>query len=525
MNRDKKGEKSGFFQHFTLRRKTINEPPSTRTQSGEEGVSPVHHGGSLSAQHAPSPSASSSWSTTASASTPAAPTTAKYNTFRDRASTDIAISVDDSAATSNTQSRPQMSRLQRASSMIRRGNATTRKTREETAIEMFCRGSEENNISLSTTTGKEEKKKGRGFFGSKEKDDGGLDAGGIDKRRSLTIKASKMEEGMFRRGEPGYFIKELKKNSTTSSSSSKRAARGNRQLETLGELKEQLREANEGWVQEFVREPFRGVLALLEAIHEKQRKQQTGTDLSVQAACLECLRALANTAAGLAQLMNAAATKRVAALLASRDTQIKGAALELLSFVCLVPPKGVPLVLEAMSHYRAEHREPTRFHSLLQAMRAEDKNVGFLINALFFINSIVNSPEDLKVRHDLRKEFINLGLLDTIRSFKDTWAISSSELKTQLKVFEEEMQHDAQEERRMGAAKASAVDKNNPEDIFSVVLRQVKDSPYYQSFINAMGNLLQLSSTNAGFVQTSSPSSHASTIWLYAYMLCLEMLI
>jgi hypothetical protein len=378
---------------------------------------------------------------------------------------------------------------------------------------MFCRSTEVDNIST-----KDNDKKKRGFFGSKDKEDDILTSDG-KKRRSLTVK-TKLEDGMFGRGEPGYFIKELKKNSTTSSSSSKRAALGNRQLETLAELKEQLREANDSWVQEFVREPFRGVLTLLEAIHEKQRKQQTGTDLSIQAACLECLRALANTAAGLAQLMNSPATKKVAALIASRDTHIKGAALELLSFVCLVPPKGVPLVLEAMTYYRSEHREPTRFHGLLQAMRSEDKNVGFLINALFFINSIVNSPEDLKVRYDLRKEFLSLGLLDIIRSFKDTWAISSSELKTQLKVFEEEMQHDTQEERRMGAAKASAVDKDNPEDIFSVVYRQVKDTPYAQSFVNSMGNLLQLSSTNAGFALHLFTSLHVPVDHTNFCLLC-----
>ena len=149
---EKKKEKSGFFQHFSLRRKTVND-----AQKGDDERPPI-----LPKDTSPS------WSTYGSTSTPSTPTvtTFKRDTFRDRSPTETpTISVDDSAAQTR-ETRP-MSRLQRASSMIRRGTtATTRKTREETAIEMFCRSTEVENIST-----KEEKKK-RGFF-ARDKDEGG----------------------------------------------------------------------------------------------------------------------------------------------------------------------------------------------------------------------------------------------------------------------------------------------------------------------------------------------------------------
>jgi len=487
---EEKKRLSAFFQHFSLRR---------RNHLSSSDLLKSSHGSNSDEEHGQA----RSWSVSGSSSSSSTPTC-----HRDRSISETTVMSPQPGATEEVgkeeSSRP-MSKLQRATSMIRRN----RRNKEEGSVHLFFHNSNESN-SINRKE-KEEIKVKKINFTKKDKE---KDEEKKAKKRSLTMRPNSIlnmgllisrsngDDSMFRKGEPAYFIKELKKNASSSSSSSKRVLRGNRQVEVLTELKEKLRNATEVWVQEFVREPFKGVQVLLDVINEKQYKVQMAIDLSVQASCLECLRGLANTSAGLGQLMNAPATKKVASLLASRDAQIKGAALELLSFVCLVPPKGVQLVLDAMNHFRSEHKESTRFHSLVEALRTEE-SIFFLINALFFINSVVNSPDELKARQDLRREFITLGLMDIIRSFKNSWVVSSSELKTQIKVFEEEMHHDVQEERRLGAARASAVDKNSPDDIFNVVHRQVRDSPYYQSFTNAMGNMLQLSSTNAGFVDAS----------------------
>ncbi len=190
---------------------------------------------------------------------------------------------------------------------------------------------------------------------------------------------------------------------------------------------------------------------IVDILTEKQKKKtKSGADLSVQASCLECLRSLMHNQTGLQQVMNTAlTTKKIASVLSSKDTKIKAMVLEILSFICLVPPKGLQLVLDAMTSYQKKHKEASRFASLIEWLKNEDRDIEFLVNCLSFINTLVNSPNELKTRQELRKEFLDMGVLEILKGLKDNWANSSEEIKTQVNVFEEEMKADIEEEKRV----------------------------------------------------------------------------
>lgn len=66
------------------------------------------------------------------------------------------------------------------------------------------------------------------------------------------------------------------------------------------------------------------------------------------------------------------ATKNIALLLDSEDMKISAMVLELLQFVCLVPPKGIHLVLDAMTAFKRKQKETARFATLVTRLRNKD---------------------------------------------------------------------------------------------------------------------------------------------------------
>lgn len=59
------------------------------------------------------------------------------------------------------------------------------------------------------------------------------------------------------------------------------------------------------------------------------------------------------------------------------------------------------------------------------------------MNCMAFINTLVSTPDDLQIRSELRREFVDMGILDIFASFKREYEMN--ELITQVGVFEEEM--------------------------------------------------------------------------------------
>lgn len=67
------------------------------------------------------------------------------------------------------------------------------------------------------------------------------------------------------------------------------------------------------------------------------------------------------------------------------------------------------------------------------------QDMSFLVNSMAFINTLVSTPDDLQTRSELRREFVDMGILDCFASFKALYENEPNELITQIGVFEEEM--------------------------------------------------------------------------------------
>ncbi|KAL6072920.1 putative WD repeat-containing protein 65 [Balamuthia mandrillaris] len=173
--------------------------------------------------------------------------------------------------------------------------------------------------------------------------------------------------------------------------------------------------------------------------------------------------------------------------------------LELLSFVALYsPPKGTNIVLEAFNTYKKKKKESSRFAPLMAAFR-EEVTLEFLVPAVAFINSLTCAPDELSTRNALRKEFIDMGLLDVFDSLREdeaNWAAQSTELNTQIEVFLEEMRLDDEETQRQRAF-LDRMDRNDPTQIFAVLKSHAKGSPYYSSFISVLQMMLELTTATS----------------------------
>jgi hypothetical protein len=86
----------------------------------------------------------------------------------------------------------------------------------------------------------------------------------------------------------------------------------------------------------------------------------------------------------------------------------------------------VSIALEAMFYYKFVKREPTKFQHLVDTLRFDHKGeyeqsgllVEMKIVCLSFINCLINIPDKLAERAEVRSEFVRLGL----REIVDVWS-------------------------------------------------------------------------------------------------------
>ena len=67
------------------------------------------------------------------------------------------------------------------------------------------------------------------------------------------------------------------------------------------------------------------------------------------------------------------ATRNIASLLDTSDPKIAALALELLQVICLVPPKGINLILDAMTAFKRKKKETARFATLVTGLRKKEQ--------------------------------------------------------------------------------------------------------------------------------------------------------
>jgi len=272
-------------------------------------------------------------------------------------------------------------------------------------------------------------------------------------------------------------------------------------LSALQSLSKTLNTADSSWMENFVGVPLDGIGKLISICVSKHKKEtKSGVDKAIMASSIKCLRSIFNTKEGLQEVKEKAGhLRKLVMLLDSEDLLFNGSVLELFQIICI--GDGTSEVSSAFSFYKRKKSESKRFESVVNTLKqatqsSDSQAVEYLINCISFINALVNSPADLKNRTKLRKDFLELGILTTFHSLKDSLlAEHSHRLKTQIQVFEEEMKEDGREQKDLATSKLGNIDRKNPKQLFTMLDIQARDTEYWDSFVSSYQMLLDYCTT------------------------------
>jgi hypothetical protein len=226
------------------------------------------------------------------------------------------------------------------------------------------------------------------------------------------------------------------------------------------------------------------VLVTLEKQREKEKK-----DLEIQLECIRCILTILNVKTAMEDFVHSPELiSRIALLTDSQEMRVKKSVYELLSAIVFLHQDGHKRVLDAMDFHKFSTKERRRFQNIMETLKF-DKTPEIRTAVLTFVNCIVNTPDDLDERMDLRREFISLGILDFIAKIRVEETQVPETVSVQLDNFEKDQEQDDEEfAERLGERK---VDFANPQDIYSNLLHSIEGKPYLrQPFTELMKHLL-----------------------------------
>ncbi|KAJ3316974.1 hypothetical protein HDU76_001433 [Blyttiomyces sp. JEL0837] len=210
---------------------------------------------------------------------------------------------------------------------------------------------------------------------------------------------------------------------------------------------------------------------------------QAEAERDCQLQCVRAVRAQLNNTHGLeAMLDHPEGIKILCQALGLDSLKIRTLTVEMLAAVCFVPPKGHELVLKAFESFGKEdgkvYSQGQRFGYLIANLRNKTLENGpdaapyleLQIGIMALINAIVNSPDDLSFRINLRGEFMDLNIIDILPGLRD---IKSDDLNTQLTIFEEEASYDFEQLAESLGVEKDALAITSTNDLFEAVKNHV----------------------------------------------------
>eukprot|EP01119_Soliformovum_irregulare_P017325 TRINITY_DN5126_c0_g1_i1.p1 TRINITY_DN5126_c0_g1~~TRINITY_DN5126_c0_g1_i1.p1 ORF type:complete len:1319 (-),score=517.97 TRINITY_DN5126_c0_g1_i1:43-3999(-) len=216
--------------------------------------------------------------------------------------------------------------------------------------------------------------------------------------------------------------------------------------------------------------------------------------------CVHCLQIIINKQAGLAELLTVpqGMRKLVTQLQPKINTQWKRrrVILDIFSAVSAMP-EGHALVLDAMDYLKTLSNEKKRFEGLIDAL-TEESGTEFKRDCMSMLNTLINTPEDITLRVNVRDELINLGILNSIKKLRK---ITDEEMTFQLDLFEDDMKTDQSELKAMADAGFGGVDYNDIDAVFKELKlkfpqekkdpKDLKDSKLKEKDSNFLLSILQ----------------------------------
>ncbi|XP_028620300.1 inverted formin-2 isoform X2 [Grammomys surdaster] len=249
-------------------------------------------------------------------------------------------------------------------------------------------------------------------------------------------------------------------------------------------LRKRLESSDGGWMVQFLEQS--GLDLLLEALARLSgRGVARISDALLQLTCISCVRAVMNSQQGIEYILsNQGYVRQLSQALDTSNVMVKKQVFELLAALCIYSPEGHALTLDALDHYKTVCSQQYRFSVIMNELSDSD-NVPYVVTLLSVINAIILGPEDLRMRAQLRSEFIGLQLLDILTRLRD---LEDADLLIQLEAFEEAKVEDEEELQRL----SDGININSHQEVFASLFHKVSCSPASAQLLSVLQGLMHL---------------------------------
>uniref|UniRef100_A0AAY5F027 Inverted formin, FH2 and WH2 domain containing n=1 Tax=Electrophorus electricus TaxID=8005 RepID=A0AAY5F027_ELEEL len=230
-------------------------------------------------------------------------------------------------------------------------------------------------------------------------------------------------------------------------------------------LKKRLEGSDQSWMVQFLE--LSGLDILLEALDRLSgRGCSRIADALLQLTCVNCVRAVMNSSAGIHFIVeNEGYVRKLSQALDTSNTMVKKQVFELLAALSMFSADGYRLALDALDHYKAVKTQQYRFSVIMNELQSTD-NVPYMVTLLSVINSLIFGTEELRHRDKMRKEFVGLQLLDFLPKLREQ---EDEDLIIQCEAFEEAMAEDEEELMRL----YGGIDMSNHQEVFTALFNKV----------------------------------------------------
>ncbi|XP_061897984.1 inverted formin-2 isoform X2 [Entelurus aequoreus] len=249
-------------------------------------------------------------------------------------------------------------------------------------------------------------------------------------------------------------------------------------------LKRRLDNSDQSWMVQFLE--LSGLDLLLEALDRLSgRGCSRIADALLQLTCVNCVRAVMNSSAGIHFIIeNEGYIRKLSQALDTSNTMVKMQVFELLAALSMFSTDGHRLALDALDHYKGVKTQQYRLSVILNELQETD-NVPYMVTLLSVINALIFGSDDLMQRDKMRKEFIGLQLLDILPKLREQ---EDEDLIIQCEAFVEAMAEDEEELLRMNGG----IDMSNHLEVFTTLFNKVSSSPASLQLLSILQTLLLL---------------------------------
>ncbi|XP_043088254.1 inverted formin-2 isoform X2 [Puntigrus tetrazona] len=258
-------------------------------------------------------------------------------------------------------------------------------------------------------------------------------------------------------------------------------------------LKKRLEKSDGAWMGQFLE--LSGLDLLLEALDRLSgRGCSRIADALLQLTCVNCVRAVMNSSAGIHFIVdNEGYVRKLSRALDTSNTMVKKQVFELLAALSMFSSEGHRLALDALDHYKSVKTQQYRFSVIMNELQSTD-NVPYMVTLLSVINALIFSADDLRQRDKMRKEFIGLQLLHLLPKLKEE---DDEDLIIQCEAFEEAMAEDEDELLRL----YGGIDMSDHQEVFTSLFNKVSSFPSSLQLLSVLQALLLLGPERADIWQ------------------------